>query len=163
MNHVHWGENDTPASVETHWRDDETSGSVRPVHVTGKLTPSRRNDVDALLESLAHPLRDDIVRVRQVIRESHTLVSETVEGNAPAFRAGDQIFGHIDVTQTDAVHLVLKPARELNAPLEISGRAAALVSWKNDEEAVVVIDPQRLRAHRDALSALVRAWVRQFH
>lgn len=130
---------------------------------TGKLPPPTGSEVDALLETSEHPLRDDIVRVRQLILEASGRVSEAVRWNAPAFLIGRQIFGFVDLSEHESIHLVLHPARNRVAePLEIPGRAAALVSWRRDDEAVVVIDPSRLKAHRTALTALIRAWVGQF-
>ena len=55
---------------------------------TDKLPPPAGNEVDAFLETLDHPLRDDIARVRRWVLDAAPSVAEAVHWSSPSVRVG---------------------------------------------------------------------------
>ena len=115
----------------------QTSGS------TAKLPPLPGNEVDAFLETLEHPLRDDLVRVRQ-------LILSALPG--------------ITLRAKDEVQLIFHTGAKKKAKpkkVSLSARPEALVTWLDPDRALVTLSPSKLSAQRLAFTTLVREWVTQ--
>jgi hypothetical protein len=130
---------------------------------TSKLPPIAGNEVDAFLEALDHPLRDDVVRVRGLVLAALPDLGEAIKWNAPSFRSGERFFATFDLRTKDSVRLVFhRGAKKDHAPRPtLSARAEALVEWLGDDRALVTLDPRRLSAQRLGFTTLVREWVSQ--
>jgi hypothetical protein len=132
---------------------------------TAKLPPVAGNEVDAFLETLDHPLRDDIVRVRQLVKAALPDIGEAIKWNAPSFFVGsDEHFATFHLRSKEQVQLVLHTGakkRAVKKAFSLSPRAEALVQWLDDDRAMVTLDPARLPNHRVAFTALVREWATQ--
>ncbi len=132
------------------------------VKATAKLPPPEGNEVDAFLESLDHPRRDDIVRVRQVILSAAPGIVEEVKWNAPSFRT-DEHFCTFNLRSRDEIVLVLHRGAKKQQPrkMKLSPKAEALVKWLDDDRALVSIEPSRVASCKSAMTALIREWVGQ--
>lgn len=130
---------------------------------TAKLPPPPGNEVDAFLESLEHPLRDDVVRVRQLVLAALPGITEAIKWNAPSFRA-TEFFATFNLRSKDSVQLIFHTGAKKKAKskqLVLSPRAEALVTWLDADRALVTVAPSRLSAQRLAFTTLVREWVTQ--
>jgi len=135
----------------------QTSGS------TAKLPPLPGNEVDAFLETLEHPLRDDVVRVRQLILSALPDITEAIKWNAPSFRA-TEFFATFNLRAKDEVQLIFHTGAKKKAKpkkVALSPRAEALVTWLDPDRALVTLSPSKLSAQRLAFTTLVREWVTQ--
>lgn len=132
------------------------------VKATTKLPPPAGNEVDAFLESLDHPRRDDVVRVREVILSAAPGISEEIKWNAPSFSVDDH-FCTFNLRSRDEVVLVLHRGAKKKAPkqMKLSAKAEALVKWLDPDRALVTLEPARVSSARPALTALIREWVSQ--
>lgn len=132
------------------------------VKATAKLPPPSGNEVDAFLEALEHPLRDDVARIRQVILSAAPGITEAVMWNAPSFRT-EHHFCTFHLRSKDAVQLVLHRGAKKKAPkqMALSPKAEALVNWLEPDRAMVTIEPSRVGSSKAALTALIREWVSQ--
>ncbi|MBL8920463.1 MAG: DUF1801 domain-containing protein [Myxococcaceae bacterium] len=130
---------------------------------TAKLPPIAGNEVDAFLEALDHPLRDDVVRVRRLLLAALPDLGEAIKWNAPSFRHGERFFATVDLRSTDRLRLVFhRGAKKDAAPKPtLSPRAEVLVEWVADDRALVTLDPSKLASQRLAFTTLVREWVSQ--
>lgn len=130
---------------------------------TAKLPPIAGNEVDAFLEALDHPLRDDVVRVRRLLLAALPDLGEAIKWNAPSFRSGERFFATFDLRPTDRLRLVFhRGAKKDPAPKPtLSARAETLVEWVADDRALVSLDPAKLASQRLAFTTLVREWVSQ--
>jgi hypothetical protein len=138
--------------------------SAKPNRSTAKLPPPAGNDVDAFLEVLEHPLRDDVVRVRRWVLDAAPGISEAVKWNAPSFRVGPDFFATFHLRSTTEVQLVFHIGAKKRAQpkaIVLSPAAARLVEWLSEERALVTLAPARLSNLKAPLLTLVREWVRQ--
>jgi hypothetical protein len=138
--------------------------SAKPNRSTAKLPPPAGNEVDAFLEALEHPLRDDLVRVRRWVLEATPGLSEAVKWNAPSFRLGPDFFATFHLRSTTEVQLVFHTgAKKRSQPkaLVLSPAAARLVEWLSEDRALVALPPARLSNLKAPLMTLVREWTRQ--
>ncbi|MCA3015453.1 MAG: DUF1801 domain-containing protein [Myxococcaceae bacterium] len=130
---------------------------------TDKLPPPAGNEVDAFLETLDHPLRDDIARVRRWVLDAAPSVAEAVHWSSPSFRVGAQFFATFRLQPSADVQLVLHTGvtrRGVARPIALSPAAARLVEWLSDDWALVSIPPARASSLKRPVTALVREWVR---
>jgi len=101
---------------------------MSPPRSTAKLPPIAGNEVDAFLETLEHPLRDDVVRVRQLVLSALPDITEALKWNAPSFRT-TEFFATFNLRSTDDVQLIFHTgARKKANPKKValSPRAEAL-------------------------------------
>jgi len=136
---------------------------MSPPRSTAKLPPIAGNEVDAFLETLEHPLRDDVVRVRQLVLSALPDITEALKWNAPSFRT-TEFFATFNLRSTDDVQLIFHTgARKKANPKKValSPRAEALVTWLDPDRALVTLSPSRLATQRLAFTTLVREWVTQ--
>ncbi|MBE2252932.1 MAG: DUF1801 domain-containing protein [Myxococcus sp.] len=130
---------------------------------TGKLPPAPGNEVDAFLEVLEHPLRDDVVRVRALLLSAMPGISEAIKWNAPSFRT-EEFFATFHLRSTEDVQLVFHTGakkKATKAKVVLSPKADALVKWLDSDRALVTLSPSRLASQKIAFSTLVREWVTQ--
>lgn len=136
----------------------------RSPKLTEKLPPPSGNEVDAFLESLEHPLRDDIVRVRRWIIEATSGLAESIKWNAPSFRIGDVYFATFHLRSRVDVQLIFHTGAKKRAPsagMVLSANAAQLVEWLDSDRALVTLPTARLLRFRSNLVTLVREWTQQ--
>lgn len=140
-----------------------TKSGKDSIKSTAKLPPSPGNEVDAFLETLDHPRRDDVARVRQVILSAAPGLSEELKWNAPSFRTDVDHFCTFHLRSKEAVELVLHRGSKKKPPkdMKLSPKAEALVRWLDSDRAMVSIDPSRVASSKSALTALIREWVNQ--
>lgn len=130
---------------------------------TGKLPPPAGNEVDAYLQALDHPLRDDIARVRGWVLEAAPGITEAVKWNAPSF-ATTEFFATFHLRSRDEVQVVFHTGAKVRAaarPVVLRPRSSSLVTWLSDDRAMVSMRPQVLPARKAAFMGLVREWVAQ--
>lgn len=130
---------------------------------TGKLPPAPGNEVDAFLEVLEHPLRDDVVRVRALLLSAMPGISEAIKWNAPSFRT-EEFFATFHLRSKEDVQLVFHTGakkKAAKAKVVLSPKAEALVKWLDSDRALVTLSPSRLASQKIAFSTLVREWVTQ--
>ncbi len=118
--------------------------------------------VDDLMRDLDHPLKAEIAAVRDAIRTAHPRVAEGVKWNAPSFRV-DDYFATINLRQRDAVLIVLHRGAKVkddDAFAKAFPDPSKLLTWLSPDRAVIKLrDMDDLVAHREALAAVIYAWV----
>lgn len=126
------------------------------------MAKNSATSVDALLDAIAHPRRDDIERLRGLLRGLDPRVQESWKWNAPNF-ALDGDFATFRLQPKHAFQLILHAGAargalacrpELSAP-------AGLLTWPGTDRCVVALDRLPAGASGDALLLeLVTAWLR---
>ena len=133
------------------------------VKATAKLPPPEGNEVDAFLESLDHPRRDDIVRVRQVILSAAPGIVEEVKWNAPSFRT-TEYFATTNLRARAGIGVILHLGAKARA-LPPGGLAIddpeGLLKWLAADRAQVDLGAGEAFAGRAAaFQAVLRQWIR---
>jgi hypothetical protein len=131
-----------------------------PVHTTDADTTEA---VDAFMKSHDHPFKAEIELIRQTILGAAPGISEGIKWNAPSFRT-TEYFATMNLREKVGVGLILHlGAKVKSVPaggLGIQDPGRMLKWLGKDRAAVVFKDGKDLAAHRTALAALIRQWVR---
>lgn len=128
--------------------------------------PSRAiagDSVDALLATLVHPRKREILALREMILGAHSSIEEGVKWNAPSFRTREW-FATIHLRARDGVQVILhlgaKATAASTAGIEIDD-PRKLLTWLGKDRATVVFkDLEALADNRAAFQALLKQWIR---
>lgn len=127
--------------------------------------PSRAiadDSVDALLATLVHPRKREILALREVILGAHASIEEGVKWNAPSFRTREW-FATIHLRARDGVQVILhlgaKATAASTAGIEIDD-PRKLLTWLGKDRATVVFkDLEELADKRAAFQSLLKQWI----
>jgi hypothetical protein len=119
----------------------QTGGAMERGPADPRTTPRIRQSeaVDAFLERLEHPCRQEVYAVRQIILGVDGRIGEALKWNAPSFLTTEH-FATFNLRARDGVQLVLhRGARPRPAPERLPiPDAAGLLSWRANDRAVAV-------------------------
>jgi hypothetical protein len=118
--------------------------------------------VQSFIEDLEHPLKGEIVALRQLILSVDPAISEEVKWNAPSFRTSEH-FATMHLRAKDSLQLILHlGARSKHSvPAEAIADPEGLLKWLGkDRASVSFTGAGDLALKGDALVAIVRQWIR---
>lgn len=70
------------------------------------LKTDAKEQVNAFLENLDHPLKEEVEMVRQIIKNVDEEITEQIKWNAPSFSYQDQYLVTFNLRAKDRIHLV---------------------------------------------------------
>ncbi len=116
--------------------------------------------VEQYLAVLAHPMKAEILALRQLIRNIDPVIVEEIKWNAPSFRTREH-FATLQLRRRDEVLLILHlGAGKREQPIGAIGDPAGLLTWLGPDRASVSITGMAdLRDKQAALAELVREWI----
>lgn len=130
---------------------------------SGAGTPGKTDDVEALLDALAHPRRAEIDAVRGLIRSVDPRVREGVKWNSPSFSVTEH-FATLKLRPGATVQVVFHTGakgREDARPVRIDD-PAGLLAWPAPDRAVATLrEGTGVESWGDALVSIVRQWIAQ--
>jgi hypothetical protein len=118
-------------------------------------------EVERLLAALDHPLKPEILALRQIILAADPCIGEEVKWNAPSFRTTEH-FATFHLRAKGGVQVVLhlgaKP-RETPSRLPIDD-PQRLLTWRSNDRALAQFAGLReVEARREAFAAIIRQWI----
>lgn len=126
-----------------------------------KKAPASRDEADAFLAALDHPLKADIEIVRKLILGVSPEISDGVKWNSLSFRHTDW-FATVNLRSKDVIQLVFhtgakaKESPELKVP-----DPGGLLLWLSKDRALITLGAGKtLKANANAFEAIVKAWIR---
>lgn len=116
--------------------------------------------VEAFLAALEHPLKREVVALRQILLGVDPAIAEEIKWNAPSFRT-TQHFATMQLRRSDAVRLILHlGAARRELPRGAIADPHGLLEWLGPDRAIVGFrSAQELAANEAALVAIVRQWL----
>lgn len=127
--------------------------------------PSRAiadDSVEALLATLVHPRKREILALREVILGAHSSIEEGVKWNAPSFRTREW-FATIHLRARDGVQVILHLGAKATAAstggIDIDDPKKMLTWLGKDRATVVFKDLDDLAARRAAFQSLLKQWI----
>ena len=118
--------------------------------------------VSAFLDAFEHPLKSEIVAVRDIILSVDPQISEGVNWNAPSFRT-TKYFATVHLRSRDTLQLVFHlgaKARPDVASMEITD-PADLMKWLAKDRCLVTLGAGKdFKARAALFEALVGEWIR---
>jgi hypothetical protein len=123
--------------------------------------PASKDEADAFMAALDHPLKTDIETVRKLILGVSPSISDGVKWNSLSFRNSDW-FATVNLRSKDVVQLVFHTGAKAkhNPELKIPD-ANGLLLWLAKDRALVTLgNGKTLKANVKAFEAIVKAWIR---
>ncbi|MET7256099.1 DUF1801 domain-containing protein [Dyadobacter fermentans] len=119
-------------------------------------------EVTRFLDELHHPLREEIEALRLIILEASALLEENIKWNGPNYSVGAEDRITMKIQPPKQIQLVFhRGAKVKEQPKErLVEDASGLLAWRENDRAIASFkDKEAVEAGREALPAIVRAWI----
>ena len=126
-----------------------------------KCSSSAPEDVETFLASLDHPLKQEILTLRQTILGADPSIAEGIKWNAPSFRTSEY-FATFHLRAKDGVQLILHlgAKKRDNANVALTD-AESLLEWlARDRASVRFVDLKDIDAKSSAFADVIREWIK---
>ncbi|WP_437302869.1 DUF1801 domain-containing protein [Sorangium sp. So ce388] len=144
-------------------RSEPPEAAGAPAPPSGPGDAQENPAVVAFLRELEHPLKEEVVALRQIILGVSPAIREEIKWNAPSFRTTEH-FATFNLRTKDRVRLILHLGAKVKDTavkgLEIADPAGLLEWLAKDRCLVTFSDGEDVQAKRAALEAVLRAWLR---
>lgn len=118
--------------------------------------------VQAFIDALDHPLKAEIVALRQLILRVDPAISEEVKWNAPSFRTSEH-FATMHLRAKDTVQLILHlgATSKRSVPSTTIADPDGLLKWLGPGRASVTFTGSEDLARKcDSLVVIIRQWIK---
>ncbi len=140
---------------------NRTAVPVRDATVRAATDPA----VDAFMQTLKHPMKSEIERVRRMILDAHPDIREGIKWNAPSFRTTDYFATfHLRGKDPRSIQMIfhtgakVKSTAKSGVPIKDS---AGLIEWLAKDRCMVTLGgAKEIKANAAAFRTLVREWIR---
>ena len=127
------------------------------------MTPHRNPAVDSFLESLDHPLKPAIERLRVAILDADDAITERIKWKAPSFCFDSVDRVTFNLRPLHHVHLIFHRGAKTNEevfPFDVSKWSGLLEMIGPDRGQVIFPSAEAAEARQEEFAALVREWIR---
>jgi len=129
---------------------------------SAKHAESTPEDVEIFLAALDHPLKPEILALRQIILDADPSITEGIKWNVPSFRTSEY-FATMHLRAKDGIHVILHLGAKTR-DTAITGVAIAdpesLLEWlAKDRASVTFRDLNDIDARRSAFAQIIRQWI----
>ena len=126
--------------------------------------PQRFATVDAFLAALEPQRRADVETLRELVREAEPRLTEIIKWNSPDYTLGGVDRLTINAVGSGPARLILHfgtgRAEDKGAAPTFAGDPAGLLTWHSNIRASLALpEPAVLAQERDAIIAVIRAWL----
>lgn len=118
--------------------------------------------VQDFIDALDHPLKAEIVALRQLLLRADPAISEQVKWNAPSFKTSEH-FATMHLRAKDAVQLILHlgATSKRQVPTAAIADPDGLLRWLGPDRASILFrGPEDLANRRDAIVAIILQWIK---
>jgi hypothetical protein len=127
-----------------------------------KRAESTPEDVEIFLAALDHPLKPEILALRQIILAADPSITEGIKWNVPSFRTSEY-FATMHLRAKDSVQVILHLGAKTR-DTSITGIAIAdprsLLEWlAKDRASVTFRDLNDIDARQVAFTDIIRQWI----
>ena len=131
---------------------------------TTKRGASAPESVETFLASLDHPLKPEILALRQIILGADPSIAEGIKWNVPSFRTSEY-FATMHLRAKDGVqvimHLGAKTRDTATSGIAIADPESLLEWLAKDRASAKFRDMKDIDAKRSAFASLIREWIKQ--
>lgn len=115
--------------------------------------------VEALLASLEHPFKREIIALREIILGADSRITEGVKWNAPSFRTTEW-FATVHLRARDGVQVILHRGAKVREGAPTVDDPSGLLEWLGKDRASVKFsDLDDVEAKRERFTTIVRGWI----
>ena len=114
----------------------------------------------SFLATLDHPMKPEILAVRQIILGSDPSIAEGIKWNAPSFRTSEW-FATFHLRAKEEVQVILHLGAKLRSETVTVADPKLLLEWLGKDRAMVRFrDAADVDAKRTAFAEVIRQWIR---
>lgn len=128
----------------------------------GRSAPAPEN-VEMFLASLEHPLKHEILALRQIILGADPSIAEGIKWNAPSFRTSEY-FATFNLRAKDGVQVILHlgaKTRDNSTSSVVIADPESLLEWlAKDRASATFRDLNDIDAKRSAFANIIRQWIK---
>jgi hypothetical protein len=125
-----------------------------------KRSASAPESVETFLASLDHPLKPEILALRQIILGADPSIVEGIKWNVPSFRTSEY-FATMHLRAKDSVQVILHLGAKTRdtAGLAIADPESLLKWLAKDRASATFRDLKDIDARRSAFTQVIRQWI----
>jgi hypothetical protein len=128
-----------------------------------KRAAAAPESVEAFLASLEHPLKREILALREIILGADKAVEEGIKWNAPSFRTSEY-FATFHLRAKEGVQIILHlgaKKRDSSASGVVIADPQSLLTWLDKDRASAKFrDRKEIDAKRAAFADVIRQWIK---
>ena len=114
--------------------------------------------VGSFLATLDHPMKPEILAVRQIILGSDPSIAEGIKWNAPSFRTIEW-FATFHLRAKEGLQVILHLGAKARSGPDIAFKDSLLVRLGKDRASVSFADMGDIETKREAFATLIRRWI----
>jgi hypothetical protein len=126
-----------------------------------KRSASAPESVETFLASLDHPLKPEILALRQMILGADPSIAEGIKWNAPSYQLDDH-FATFSLRKPDAIQIIFHTGAKVKPkakPMAIDDPSELLEWLANDRAVVTLSNMKDVKAKQAPLTAVVKQWI----
>jgi hypothetical protein len=120
------------------------------------------HSVEEFLSALDHPLKAEIIAIREIILSADPSISEQIKWNAPSFRTMEH-FATMHLRSKESVQVIMHLGARKRATAETGITIAdpeKLLEWLGKDRAAVKFHGlEQIESQRSAFTEIVREWI----
>lgn len=123
----------------------------------------RNQQVDAFLDALDHPLREEIKLLRNLLLNSGIELDELIKWNAPSYSWKGQDCITMKLFPPKSIQIIFhRGAKVQELPSQkLIDDLSGLLSWKSNDRAVMTFkNAEEICKHRTGIEAIVNKWIK---
>lgn len=124
---------------------------------------SGTEQVAEFMETLEHPLKQEIETVRQIILGSHPQLQEHIKWNAPSFHYQGEDRITFNLRGKDAILLIFHrgaKVKDKTSEKPLIEDTTGLLEWKSTDRATVKLkDMEEINLHKENLVQTITKWL----
>lgn len=129
-----------------------------------KLSGTGSDQVELFLQKLEHPLKQEILGVRQIILNAHPALTEHIKWNAPSYCIQGEDRITFNLHGKDFFRLIFHRGAKTKAPMgqqKLLDETYELLDWADMDRAVVKLtDWEDIQTKEENLRKTIQAWIK---
>lgn len=122
------------------------------------------NEVHTYLENLKHPLKAEIIQLRNFIKTDFPALTEIIKWNAPSYQHNGIDFLTFNLAKPNDIKLILhRGAKNKEQPTtKLIEDQSGLLKWAANDRAVITFTSQtEIANHKEALKQIIQTWIKK--
>ncbi|WP_284653079.1 DUF1801 domain-containing protein [Flavobacterium terrisoli] len=120
------------------------------------------NEVNSYLDKLEHPLKDEIILLRDFIKGDFPALTEIIKWNAPSYQYNGIDFLTFNLARPNDIKLIIhRGAKKQEMPSsKLIEDQSGLLKWAANDRAVITFTQlAEITNHRENLKSIIQNWM----
>lgn len=120
------------------------------------------NEVNTYLENLEHPLKTEVLQLRDYIKTDFPALTEIIKWNAPSYQHNDIDFLTFNLAKPNDIKLILHRGAKNQEiiPTKWIEDQSGLLKWASNDRAIITFTTLAdITNQRENLKSIIQAWI----